>query len=929
MSSKKVSKEDMLDEYLSLQLQYVDFTNYVENIIKNLLIENNIKYQAISSRVKSYDSLEKKLTTQMIDGIHKNIKNLSDLSGIRIIFYDEAELNNFRILISNYFKDVKYKYPEDITRYDGTNITVSVDKKVSKFNGMKCEIQLTTLLSHAINEFGHDIIYKDIDELKSKDLEEYNKIEDIFKTIRNDILKIRASLEVINRRVQSIKVGSKNIELLLGDNINEVIDKSNNFSDIEEIMQKMIDIIPLVNKDSNKYQKISNLGIISKIVNKFSELPHDETFFLSYDNYEYKYTKLLEFLQRYKYLWMDDLKNILVKLYDISKNSDLIGRYDKFIENLMNLDKANSVKGLAHYNIHSNAFLLISDNKVDNHIRLKLAECYCNLDFSYCEEAGMDKISFVNGKLKISNEYRERIYQVIEIILEMLLKSYSEEVLRAIININYCLESNANIFDDNPIYDFFYVHYNKINIYSKNKLYDSLCIRKESKFRGSKFYNRIKKDKVQMVYAMLFNYHIEDPIGEKYSVKEKYRNTYLSDFIINFNEEDEKCISLILDSLDLKGNNIDRNHGGKWLFNIGYETEYGKRILNNNCNEYILLGLVKKDKDYIPIIEDNESAIRIIKAMSITKEIDNRLLDILINISEESKEVKIELLKLISNNEHLNTDNKYKSYFLSKISEYNSASEGIIGDILFNVSAEKEIIKKYKKAEINVLLKNYRYCNFTHLDEFFLNDLFEKYPESLRKLFKWKAINFPQTDLFNSYNFADLSSCNNFNKELPNNLDLCIEIMKNQNHYYKSNYIRYLLGKYDENIEKTIIDYLNINNDINNFNAIIKICRIFDVSLSCWKIYEEIISKIDSNDKLLDEIDCNLFDGVFTGEDGLTKAYYEKYCFFKKIKSKDDKVIKFAKREAENYKVLYHGEKNRRQKDKIIRESKYKIEKTA
>lgn len=57
-------KEKMLKDYLSLQLSYVEFTSYVENKIKNILIENGIKYQSISSRVKTYDSLEKKVNSK-------------------------------------------------------------------------------------------------------------------------------------------------------------------------------------------------------------------------------------------------------------------------------------------------------------------------------------------------------------------------------------------------------------------------------------------------------------------------------------------------------------------------------------------------------------------------------------------------------------------------------------------------------------------------------------------------------------------------------------------------------------------------------------------------------------------------------------------------------------------------------------------------
>jgi len=124
MSKKIVKKEDILSEYLSLQTQYDSFTNYVKKKIENILIENNIKYQTISGRVKSYDSLNKKLDTM---DIPKNLKKIRDISGVRIIFYDEIELNRFKGLIQANFEIIKYKQPEDIMKYDGINIAVSLN----------------------------------------------------------------------------------------------------------------------------------------------------------------------------------------------------------------------------------------------------------------------------------------------------------------------------------------------------------------------------------------------------------------------------------------------------------------------------------------------------------------------------------------------------------------------------------------------------------------------------------------------------------------------------------------------------------------------------------------------------------------------------------------------------------------------------------
>ena len=137
MSEKiKKAKEQMLKEYLSSQLIYVEYTSYIENKVKNILIENGIKYQSLSSRVKSYDSLENKLTEKIINGVCKDIKKINDLSGVRVIFYDEEELKKFNSIIYDEFNVKSYRPSEDIMEYDGINITVSLKKDFNKFKGL-------------------------------------------------------------------------------------------------------------------------------------------------------------------------------------------------------------------------------------------------------------------------------------------------------------------------------------------------------------------------------------------------------------------------------------------------------------------------------------------------------------------------------------------------------------------------------------------------------------------------------------------------------------------------------------------------------------------------------------------------------------------------------------------------------------------------
>ena len=94
-----------------------------------------------------------------------------------------------------------------------------------------------------------------------------------------------------------------------------------------------------------------------------------------------------------------------------------------------------------------------------------------------------------------------------------------------------------------------------------------------------------------------------------------------------------------------------------------------------------------------------------------------------------------------------------------------------------------------------------------------------------------------------------------------------------------------------------------------------------------WKVFEFIISKVEGNDKILNEIDCLLFNtGVVSGEYGIANSFNDKFLFFKSLKPKDKKVKEFVSKEIKRFKTLYQDEKNRRDKSIIKDETKYKLE---
>lgn len=326
----------------------------------------------------------------------------------------------------------------------------------------------------------------------------------------------------------------------------------------------------------------------------------------------------------------------------------------------------------------------------------------------------------------------------------------------------------------------------------------------------------------------------------------------------------------------------------------------------------------------------NESEVnKIIDAMLKTGHTDLNVLNLLINYGENNRneEIIIKIMKFILNNADLVSNKEYMIFCLNKIKNYNKNKIGIMGELLYNPRSQKKIIEDYNHDSICILLENFRYSEFKNLDEFFINDLFEKYPEDLRMLIKQKIEDNPNENLHNLYGQRNLAYCSNFNEERYNNLVLCLELLKKNNCYKISNYIHYLIGEFNKKLEEDILKYLIENDNYDSYVNVINLCRLFDVSTSCWKIYEHIISNIDTNDKLLDEIDFLLFNtGVVTGEYGIANSFNDKYNFFKNIKSKDKKVNNFIKKEASQFKDLYQNEKNKVDKEIIKNNTKYSLE---
>lgn len=157
---------------------YEAFAETVRFILKKALLatENLPRPQSVQCRAKGIDSLRRclaevgKLDTQTLDLERR------DLAGVRLIFYTNNDVDRF--LASPLIRE-NFKIDEDSTKihhptpenkgaqYRAIHYTVRLSEnrtclpEYARFAGLRCEIQVQTILNHAWSETSHDILYKD------------------------------------------------------------------------------------------------------------------------------------------------------------------------------------------------------------------------------------------------------------------------------------------------------------------------------------------------------------------------------------------------------------------------------------------------------------------------------------------------------------------------------------------------------------------------------------------------------------------------------------------------------------------------------------------------------------------------------------------------------------------------------------------------
>lgn len=157
---------------------YEDFSETVAQVLHNAIIQAKLEFTTpqIQSRAKSEASLRGKLIARNILESSAIESEIKDLGGARLVFYTNGDLTAFLnsgLLNENFnidYDSSRIHHPvsgDDPNRqYRGFNYVVSLKEdrarlpEYARFAGLRCEVQLQTILNHAWSETSHDIAYK-------------------------------------------------------------------------------------------------------------------------------------------------------------------------------------------------------------------------------------------------------------------------------------------------------------------------------------------------------------------------------------------------------------------------------------------------------------------------------------------------------------------------------------------------------------------------------------------------------------------------------------------------------------------------------------------------------------------------------------------------------------------------------------------------
>lgn len=227
---------DLIKKYVSdEQDRYRMLASKVQEVLSSILDSKGMVPHSITYRAKKPESLRKKITTTGKD-YDNSLSEITDLAGVRIITYFPSDIDKVVKLIDKEFHidhensiDKRKTSDPSVFGYASVHLVAEFASERIKlpeyriFKGMRCEIQVRTILQHAWAEIEHDIAYKSTEDIPFELRRRFSSLAGMlevadreFELLRQDETRVRKGIEsTINRDEIDIPINLDSVRFYL------------------------------------------------------------------------------------------------------------------------------------------------------------------------------------------------------------------------------------------------------------------------------------------------------------------------------------------------------------------------------------------------------------------------------------------------------------------------------------------------------------------------------------------------------------------------------------------------------------------------------------------------------------------------------------------------------------------------------------------
>lgn len=247
------NKKKIMDQYQERHNIYQNFASEVEHQLKRILSEENISYNAITYRLKDEDSLSGKIDRK--SDKYSCLEDLTDIAGVRVITYYSDDVDKVADIVEKEFSvdrensiDKREALEPDRFGYCSVHYVVEMSQERLKlreyqsFTGLKCEIQIRSVLQHAWAEIEHDLGYKSPVTLPKQIRRNFSRLAGLLELADKEFEEIRSFLLSYEKETtKTLRSDSKDEEVEIDAILLNKLTEIN--SDITEINSQIESIV--------------------------------------------------------------------------------------------------------------------------------------------------------------------------------------------------------------------------------------------------------------------------------------------------------------------------------------------------------------------------------------------------------------------------------------------------------------------------------------------------------------------------------------------------------------------------------------------------------------------------------------------------------------------------------------------------------------